>query len=161
MDHIQFSKQVLAPSCYRQWVLCLYSGCFQGPVCQKASRHPLRSTTGVNGVGSAAPLRYERRRTTRKTLTRRGGRVVDRAALEMRSTRKGTGGSNPSLSAILHEALKNDTNFRTRVLECLCGGAETDVGLRGARCRRFRTFQQIVALSISLSCDLLGTIQLP
>ncbi len=30
---------------------------------------------------------------------RRGGRVVDRAALEMRSTRKGTGGSNPSLSA--------------------------------------------------------------
>jgi hypothetical protein len=25
--------------------------------------------------------------------------VVDRAALEMRSTRKGTGGSNPSLSA--------------------------------------------------------------
>jgi hypothetical protein len=27
--------------------------------------------------------------------------VVDRAALEMRSTRKGTGGSNPSLSAIL------------------------------------------------------------
>ena len=33
------------------------------------------------------------------TGTRRGGRVVDRAALEMRSTRKGTGGSNPSLSA--------------------------------------------------------------
>ena len=32
--------------------------------------------------------------------SRRGGRVVDRAALEMRSTRKGTGGSNPSLSAI-------------------------------------------------------------
>jgi hypothetical protein len=31
--------------------------------------------------------------------TRRGGRVVDRAALEMRSTRKCTGGSNPSLSA--------------------------------------------------------------
>ncbi len=30
---------------------------------------------------------------------RRGGRVVDRAALEMRSTRKRTGGSNPSLSA--------------------------------------------------------------
>ena len=33
---------------------------------------------------------------------RRGGRVVDRAALEMRSTRKGTGGSNPSLSATNH-----------------------------------------------------------
>jgi hypothetical protein len=31
--------------------------------------------------------------------TRRGGRVVDRTALEMRSTRKCTGGSNPSLSA--------------------------------------------------------------
>ena len=31
----------------------------------------------------------------------RGGRVVDRAALEMRSTCKRTGGSNPSLSATL------------------------------------------------------------
>ncbi len=31
---------------------------------------------------------------------RRGGRVVDRVALEMRSTRKCTGGSNPPLSAI-------------------------------------------------------------
>ena len=30
---------------------------------------------------------------------RRGGRVVDRTALEMRSARKRTGGSNPSLSA--------------------------------------------------------------
>ena len=30
---------------------------------------------------------------------RRGGRVVDRAALEMRSTGDRTGGSNPSLSA--------------------------------------------------------------
>ena len=33
-------------------------------------------------------------------VLRRGGRVVDRVALEMRSTRKRTGGSNPSLSAI-------------------------------------------------------------
>lgn len=32
---------------------------------------------------------------------RRGGRVVDRAALEMRSTGNRTGGSNPSLSAII------------------------------------------------------------
>ena len=31
--------------------------------------------------------------------SRRGGRVVDRAALEMRSTGDRTGGSNPSLSA--------------------------------------------------------------
>ena len=37
----------------------------------------------------------------RRRRPRRGGRVVDRAALEMRSTRKCTGGSNPSLSAIL------------------------------------------------------------
>ena len=33
-------------------------------------------------------------------VLRRGGRVVDRAALEMRSTGDRTGGSNPSLSAI-------------------------------------------------------------
>ena len=33
---------------------------------------------------------------------RRGGRVVDRAALEMRSTGNRTGGSNPSLSASSH-----------------------------------------------------------
>ena len=35
----------------------------------------------------------------RLSSMRRGGRVVDRVALEMRSTRKRTGGSNPSLSA--------------------------------------------------------------
>ena len=38
-------------------------------------------------------------RLTRRRRPRRGGRVVDRAALEMRSTCKRTGGSNPSLSA--------------------------------------------------------------
>jgi hypothetical protein len=32
--------------------------------------------------------------------SRRGGRVVDGSGLENRRTRKGTGGSNPSLSAI-------------------------------------------------------------
>ncbi|VXC95517.1 hypothetical protein SPHINGOT1_260231 [Sphingomonas sp. T1] len=31
---------------------------------------------------------------------RRGGRVVERTALEMRRTREGTVGSNPTLSAI-------------------------------------------------------------
>ena len=31
--------------------------------------------------------------------SRRGGRVVDGSGLENRRTRKGTGGSNPSLSA--------------------------------------------------------------
>jgi hypothetical protein len=35
-------------------------------------------------------------------LARRGGRVVDRVALEMRSTGNRTGGSNPSLSAICY-----------------------------------------------------------
>ena len=35
----------------------------------------------------------------RSILTRRGARVVERVCLENRSTRKGTGGSNPSLSA--------------------------------------------------------------
>ncbi len=43
---------------------------------------------------------YKPRFAVRRHGFRRGGRVVDRAALEMRSTRKGTGGSNPSLSAI-------------------------------------------------------------
>ncbi len=74
----------------------------RGPSSVKAIA--MLSTTGVNGVGRGSALGYERRRTTRKTLLRRGGRVVDRAALEMRSTRKGTGGSNPSLSAILRPA---------------------------------------------------------
>ena len=36
---------------------------------------------------------------------RRGGRVVDCTALEMRHTRKGIGGSNPSLSAIFSKLL--------------------------------------------------------
>lgn len=35
-----------------------------------------------------------------RTAPRRGGRVVECTALEMRHTRKGIGGSNPSLSAI-------------------------------------------------------------
>src|SRR5271170_486425 len=48
----------------------------------------------------AAPIRCARRMRLEGTA-RRGGRVVDRAALEMRSARKRTGGSNPSLSASL------------------------------------------------------------
>ncbi len=46
-------------------------------------------------VLSRAPTMHPRPR----GAPRRGGRVVDRAALEMRSTGNGTGGSNPSLSA--------------------------------------------------------------
>jgi hypothetical protein len=52
--------------------------------CLAASLCPAKATSTTTGF-------------TRNT--RRGGRVVDRVALEMRSTRKGTGGSNPSLSA--------------------------------------------------------------
>ena len=51
------------------------------------------------GVGRARQLRYLSGR-GHDLATRRGGRVVDRAALEMRSTGNRTGGSNPSLSAI-------------------------------------------------------------
>ena len=64
---------------------------------------PHRSVFGV-GFG-ACPLSRAlvmvRRRSTGSgpTRPRRGGRVVDRAALEMRSTGNRTGGSNPSLSA--------------------------------------------------------------
>src|ERR1700761_4249653 len=44
-------------------------------------------------------------RRQRPTMTsRRGGRVVECTALEMRHTRKGIGGSNPSLSAISGQA---------------------------------------------------------
>ena len=70
----------------------------------------------LNGLGrrprparSASALRQKARHVKRRAdpaarpalrrAPRRGGRVVDRAALEMRSTRKRTGGSNPSLSA--------------------------------------------------------------
>ena len=53
------------------------------------------------GVGSRAPLGYLAPAIHRQPVMRRGGRVVDRAALEMRSTGDRTGGSNPSLSAIL------------------------------------------------------------
>jgi hypothetical protein len=46
----------------------------------------------------AAPIERTRR-ICLEGAARRGGRVVDRTALEMRSARKRTGGSNPSLSA--------------------------------------------------------------
>ena len=57
--------------------------------------------------------------------------MVDRAALEMRSTRKGTGGSNPSLSAtclsesILPIRLRPDFLV---VFEGYAGGAEHRLG---------------------------------
>ena len=48
-------------------------------------------------------------------LVRRGGGVVDRTALEMRHTRKGIGGSNPSLSAISAlNFIDNFTDFLSR-----------------------------------------------
>ncbi len=64
------------------------------------SRSPVAGQTLDLGVGSGRSLGYERAHDHGATRLRRGGRVVDRVALEMRSTRKGTGGSNPSLSAI-------------------------------------------------------------
>ena len=49
---------------------------------------------------------------------RRGGRVVDRVALEMRSTRKRTGGSNPSLSASHSYSSRNFLYQLWTVLNC-------------------------------------------
>jgi hypothetical protein len=64
----------------------------------------IRSGLQVNrdekGLAERSSFAIKRPRSTGYTSMRRGGRVVDRAALEMRSTCKRTGGSNPSLSAI-------------------------------------------------------------
>ncbi len=46
-----------------------------------------------------------------RSLLRRSARVVDRAALEMRCTRKGTGGSNPSFSAKSERAVRMTAFF--------------------------------------------------
>ena len=54
--------------------------------------------------------------------------MVDRAALEMRSTRKGTGGSNPSLSAILHEAMKNDTDSEQEFRKAFAAARKRTLG---------------------------------
>ena len=53
--------------------------------------------------------------------SRRGGRVVDGSGLENRRTRKGTGGSNPSLSAsfIVDRKLNDDHRNRTLNLDVL------------------------------------------
>ncbi len=56
--------------------------------------------TGAKALAPAPIRSYKPDFAARRHDLRRGGRVVDRVALEMRSTRKGTGGSNPSLSAI-------------------------------------------------------------
>ena len=59
-----------------------------------------KSTATEIGVGRGLCLRYlAHQRSTKSRLNRRGGRVVDRTALEMRHTRKRIGGSNPPLSA--------------------------------------------------------------
>ena len=64
---------------------------------------PARVPRGVRRGTSACFGRGEQLEASLAVLaaaSRRGGRVVDRAALEMRSTGNRTGGSNPSLSAI-------------------------------------------------------------
>ncbi|GEM_PF-1194027 len=52
---------------------------------------PLLSRHGADAIASRARSHH---------ISRRGGRVVERTALEMRHTCKGIGGSNPPLSAI-------------------------------------------------------------
>jgi hypothetical protein len=61
----------------------------------------MRLITPKLGAWRHNGLKLSRRLTMGTNPSRRGGRVVDRVALEMRSTRKCTGGSNPSLSANL------------------------------------------------------------
>ncbi len=53
---------------------------------------PLLSRHGADAIASRARSHH---------ISRRGGRVVERTALEMRHTCKGIGGSNPPLSANL------------------------------------------------------------
>jgi transposase len=64
------------------------------PVAARRRQAPCRRPRIM--LSAARPLR---RVLSARRRPRRGGRVVDRAALEMRSTCKRTGGSNPSLSA--------------------------------------------------------------
>jgi hypothetical protein len=63
-----------------------------------AARYPVRALAALDRASRAWLKRWENAHLD-EIDERRGGRVVDRVALEMRSTRKGTGGSNPSLSA--------------------------------------------------------------
>jgi hypothetical protein len=57
----------------------------------------------VGGLVSPGPVGYNdaHRRLCRRSALRRGGRVVECTALEMRHTGNRIGGSNPSLSASL------------------------------------------------------------
>ena len=69
--------------------------------CSGVPRRGKKAIVGDLHPGSAA-FRSGLRRlgvTSGRHVLRRGGRVVDRVALEMRSTGNRTGGSNPSLSA--------------------------------------------------------------
>ena len=90
---------------------------------------------------------------------RRGGRVVDGSGLENRRTRKGTGGSNPSLSARSLEALFNgfvaqshmaapfrDASFQFKVI-----AAGTHADYKGALFRP--SFDGVATLGNVLPCN--------
>ena len=76
--------------------------CFQVWAVSSRSLRPVNHRP-EGGLAGPSVLAIERGR-PQVLKMRRGGRVVDRVALEMRSTRKRTGGSNPSLSASLRSA---------------------------------------------------------
>ena len=65
-----------------------------------------------------APLRDDSTRRSRRTHLWRGGRVVERAGLEIRFSRKVNVGSNPTLSAIRLALLAHGYAMGTKRGEC-------------------------------------------
>ena len=70
-----------------------------GPPVRRAHDNPLCEFVLSRLVSRAGCGYLVRRAEMADHAPRRGGRVVECTALEMRHTRKGIGGSNPSLSA--------------------------------------------------------------
>ena len=81
-----------------------------GPLVRRAHDKPLCEFV-LSGLVSRAGCGYlVRRADMADHAPRRGGRVVECTALEMRHTRKGIGGSNPPLSATF-ERKPNKFNY--------------------------------------------------
>ncbi len=75
---------------------------------------PLLSRHGADAIANPARSHH---------IFRRGGRVVERTALEMRHTCKGIGGSNPPLSAIILSQTPKPVPPRSKFLLCSKGFA--------------------------------------
>jgi hypothetical protein len=68
-------------------------------------------------LGKTNPANEESENCSKTVVTRRGGRVVDGSGLENRHTRKGIGGSNPSLSATQSGTQRNLASILAKSLE--------------------------------------------